>query len=207
MTDPSLAPNQPASAKEKRRGLKIFAVLVVLFVGGCAAIVIGAASQVSTSGNNLTGQKGTVTSGGSAGSAKGNAPGNAAVGQPLHVTGRGGLDATITLVSLTVAKTGPGAIAEPPKNGMYAVGKFIIVDTAGSYAFNPFYLKFQTAEGITYGFSDGNSATAGFEPALSSGTLNAGQKTGGVVVFDVPAAHGIVQLTDPLGGVVGQWTV
>ena len=173
------------------------------------AIIAGVSSSVG-GGNAITGQKSTVvgSSGSPAtGSDKTTATKNAAVGQALHVTGNDGLDANVTLLSVMHAVKGPGAAAMPAKNGVYVAAKFVISDIAGKYDFNLLYLKFQVADGTTYTGLDGNASLAGFEPSLSAGSLNPGQKTGGFVAFDVPSAHGTIQLTDPLGGVVGQWTV
>jgi hypothetical protein len=219
MTEPGTPPlgkkeakAQAAAAKAYQKSQRNVLARHKILTGLAALIVVIVATSVASSsggGNAITGQKSTVTGSDKSTSAdtSATAPQNAAVGQGLHVTGNEGVDATVVLSTVTVATKGPGGIAEAPKNGHYVVGKFLITDTAGAYNFNPLYLKFQSADGTTYGALDGNSATAGFEPALSAGSLSAGQKTGGVVAFDVPEVHGTIQLTDPLGGVVGQWTV
>lgn len=176
------------------------------FLAALVVAVVVAAVSTRGGGNTITGQRSAVSGGSTTDTSVGQIS-DAAVGQALHVTGNGGLDATVVLESVTTARVGPGSIAEAPKNGNYVVGKFVITDNSGSYAFNVLYLKFQTSDGSTFTELDGNAVTAGFEPSLSAGSLNPGQKTGGVVAFDVPATHGLIQLTDPLGGVVGQWTV
>lgn len=132
---------------------------------------------------------------------------NAAVGQAIHITDSGGVTVDVTLEGVTFATTGNGAIAQPAQNGQYAVADVLVQDNAGQYSFNPLYFKYQTSDGTTYDSFSGNSLTAGFDPTLSSGVLNPGQKTRGNVVFDVKAKGGLVQVTDPLGQVVGQWTV
>lgn len=162
------------------------------------------------SSGSLTGQKGVAVDAAGATSAASAAAkpaaSDAAVGQAVAITGREGLAATVTVVTLTTFKAGPGAIAQPPKNGSFAVAYVLISATGGTYNFNPLYIKYQAEDGTTYGALDGNSAMAGFEPGLSAGTLTAGQKTRGKVAFDVPAGgHGLIQMTDPLGGVVAQW--
>jgi hypothetical protein len=61
-------------------------------------------------------------------------------------------------------------------------------------------------DGTTYDSSSGNAVTAGFEPTLDSGvSLSAGQKTRALAVFDVKTKGGLIQLTDALGVVLGQW--
>lgn len=132
---------------------------------------------------------------------------NASIGQAIHITDSSGLSADVTLEGVTYATAGTGAIAQPPQNGQYAVADVLVQDNAGQYPFNPLYFKYQTSDGTTYDSFSGNSVTAGFDPTLSSGTLNAGQKTRGNIVFDVKSKGGLIQVTDPLGQVVGQWTV
>jgi hypothetical protein len=227
MTEPGTPPlgkkeakAQAAAAKAYQKSQRNVLARHKILTGLAALIVVIVASSVASSsggGNAITGQKSTVTGSDTSTSApdtsattsdtSATTPQNAAVGQGLHVTGNEGVDATVVLSSFITATKGPGEGAEAPKNGHYVVGKFLITDTAGTYNFNLLYLKFQTADGTTYTGLDGNSAYAGFQPSLSAGSLSAGQKTGGVVAFDVPEVHGIIQLTDPLGGVVGQWTV
>lgn len=184
--------------------------LLLVLAGGACAVLLAACStgQESTVGQGDNGQGGTPSAGSSSSSsASSPSDKNAKVGQALNITGNGGLKVSVTLESVKTATKGEGAIAEPPKNGLYLVGDFLIVDQAGDYDFNLLYLKYQAPDGTTFTGLDGNAATAGFEPSLSAGTLHAGQRTRGVVAFDVPAAGGVIQLTDPLGSVVGQWTL
>ena len=61
--------------------------------------------------------------------------------------------------------------------------------------------------GNAYTAFDGNAMLSGYDPVLSAGTLHAGKSTRGNVIFDVPTPHGGLQVTDPLGAVVGEWNV
>ena len=217
MTDPQMSKKEvrakaaadKAYAKSQRSWFPRHKILSVFGVFILLGIIAGVSSS-GGGGNAITGQQSTVVSTSASPATDGGkatAPTNASVGQALHVTGNDGLDASVTLLSVTHAAKGPGDAAMPAKNGVYVAAKFAISDVAGKYDFNLLYLKFQVADGTTYTGLDGNAAFAGFEPSLSAGSLNPGQKTGGFVAFDVPSAHGTIQLTDPLGGVVGQWTV
>ena len=139
-------------------------------------------------------------------SASGSAAKSAAVGQALNITGDGGLVATVTLASVTPHATGTGDIAQAPKKGMYVVANVKIAVTSGTYNFNPLYFKDISSDDNAYTVLDGNGTSAGYDPALDSGALTAGSRTGGNLTFDVPSAHGTLQLTDPLGSVIGSWT-
>lgn len=132
---------------------------------------------------------------------------NVALGAAVHVTDSSGGSAFVTVESVKFATAGSGPIAQPPKNGTFAIADVLIQDDAGAYNFNPLYVKYQEPDGTTSDAFSGNAITAGFDPTLSAGTLSPGQKTRGNVVFDVKVKGGLIQVTDPLGSVVGQWTV
>lgn len=212
MTTPSPGWGQPGytppptpqrSWPARHKFLTALGVLLVL-------IIAGTALSNGKGSTTITGQSSTVVPSGPAqpaASAKPKTPTDAPVGGSLHVTDGNGLDVSVQLVSVTPAAKGAGQYASPPQHGTFAVAKLLITDSAGAYSFNPLYLKFQLPDGTTFDAFDGNAISAGFEPMLSAGQLGPGQKTGGLVVFDVPAPHGKIQLTDPLGGVVGQWVV
>lgn len=148
-----------------------------------------------------------TTSGSPAGSSTpSSAAQNLAIGKALKVSDSSGASAFVTVESVTYATKGTGPIAQPPAHGMYAVVNVLFQDDAGQYTTNPLYVKFQTADGTTTTAFDGNSISAGFDPTLGTSTLNPGQKTRGNVVFDVKSKGGLIQVTDPLFQVVGQWT-
>lgn len=148
----------------------------------------------------------TTTSSPAGSSTPSTAAKNLAVGAALKVTDISGGSAFVTVESITYSKAGNGVLAQLSANGVYAVVNVLVQDDAGQYSANPFYVKFQAADGTTYDAYSGNAATAGFDPQLSASTLNPGQKTRGNVVFDIKDKGGLVQITDSLLQVIGQWT-
>lgn len=125
-----------------------------------------------------------------------------AVGQPLVITGNG-LQAKVTVLSVTQS-VHPylTAVSIPPENGTYAVVTASISVKAGSYRWDPLYFTYQAANGRTYKAFDGNAWWAAYSPA---NVLSAGQSIRVQITFDVPAVGRDIQLTYPLGTVVGQW--
>ena len=92
-----------------------------------------------------------------------------------------------------------------PKDGVYAITDVLVQVDAGQYSVSPLDVKYQEPDGTTYDFSGGNAVMAGFDPTLGSGTVSAGWARGNVA-FDVKTRGGLIQLTDALGVVLGQWT-
>jgi hypothetical protein len=172
-------------------------LLITSIIAGC-----GSTGQEGTpeSPENTAGTNPTPSGSTPAGSKR------AKVGQALLVTDASGLKAKVTPTSFATHKEGSGQFAEKPKNGLFAVANVKIAVESGDYDFNPLYFKL-VISGDAYDAFDGNAMFSGFEPMLDAGTLRAGQSTGGYVVFDVPGPRGVLQLTDPIGGVVGEWNV
>jgi hypothetical protein len=184
--------------------MKIAIVTRLVAVATVTLVTVGASTCTGQSGSPGTSNPSGAAGNGASSSA---AASNAALGQAIHVTGDSGLSADVTVEKVTYATSGQGPIAQPPANGVYAVADVLITVAGGDYSFNPFYFKYQTSDGTTTDAFSGNSLTAGFDPALSSGTLHAGQQTRGNIVFDVKSKGGVMQVTDPLFSVVGQWTL
>lgn len=180
----------------------VVGVAAIIALGGCQATQKANVGAVNPSAAASSTADTTATSTSPAPAAT-----TASVGQALTLTGDGGLQAAVTVVSVKSASAGTGALAQPPQNGVYVVADVLIEVQAGSYAFNPLYFHFQSPDGTTYSAFDGNGMTAGFQPMLDSGTLAAGQRTRGVVVFDVPAPHGQITLSDPLDSQIGGWSL
>lgn len=138
---------------------------------------------------------------------------NLAIGKTLHVTSNAignavsASTAFITVESVKFALSPTTDIGMGPKNGVYAVADVLIQVDSGQYSFNPLYVKYQEPDGTTYDMTSGSAMFAGFDPALGMASLSAGQKSRGNVAFDVKTRGGLIQLTDPLGAVIGQWTV
>jgi hypothetical protein len=185
--------------------MRIVSVTRLATIATVTFVIVGASTCTGQSGSPGT----SNPSGGAAGSSSPSsaAATNASIGQAIHVADSSGLSADVTVEKVTYATTGQGAIAQPPANGVYAVADVLIKVAGGDYSFNPLYFKYQTSDGTTSDSFSGNGLTAGFDPTLSSGTLHAGQQTRGNVVFDVKSKGGVMQVTDPLGSVVGQWTL
>jgi len=128
-----------------------------------------------------------------------------AVGQPLVITGNGGLRANVTVRSVTQSTHPYGTTnSEPPANGAYAVADISISVKAGSYRFEPLYFIYQSADGRTYRAFGGNAWSATYS---SAGTLSSGQSNRYYVTFDVASPGRDIQVTDPLGTVVGRWNL
>jgi hypothetical protein len=171
-------------------------------------IVAGAASSGGASKAPITGQQASKAPSSTGASSSAPRSDVASVGQTLSITGNDGLKATVTVVSLHGYTTPHDTtIGEAPANGSYQVADVSIKVNSGQYDFNPLYFKYQAANDQTYNAFDGHAMTAGFQPMLDAGTLNPGQTTRGYVVLDVPAGGKDIQLTDPLGSVIGQWNL
>jgi hypothetical protein len=97
-----------------------------------------------------------------------------------------------------------GTVAHPQK-GRFAVADIEIAGVQGNYAYSPLDFKYQAGGGATYGAAAGGELF-GFDPSLGAGTLQPRQRTRGLVVFDVPKGPGRdIQVTDPVGHVLGEW--
>lgn len=130
----------------------------------------------------------------------------AKVGRAVKVTGNDGATAEATVLSVTTAAKGQGALAAAPTNGQYSVIDVEIKVTGGTFQVNPLYVRYQAADGKTYDQTTGNSMTAGFSPELKPGGVPNGQSTRGVVAIDAPAGQPkAIQLTNVLGDVIGAW--
>ncbi len=176
-------------------------ILIVAVIGALLAACVSTQSASQTT---------TTTDGASPPAGSSSHSNQTTVGQSLKITGDSGLVATVTILSVKdYTKPKDSLIGSKPQNGEYAVADISIQVTGGSYDFNPLYFKYQAPNGQTFDSLTGNATTAGFDPSLDSGTLSAGQHTRGFVTFDVPAGNtgADIQITDPLGSVIGQWNL
>jgi hypothetical protein len=174
-----------------------------IIIPALVLVMVALTACTAATGQESGAPKGTA----SAGEEAKNGKAVAKVGKPLPGKQSNG-KATVTVLSVTLSKTGKGQYAEKPANGQFAVVDVQIEVTKGTFEVNPFYWRYQTADGKVYDFSAGNAAGAGFEPQLQSGGVPEGSSTRGVVVFDVPAGKGKqVQLTDELGSLTGAWEI
>ena len=171
---------------------------ITMAAAGCGTPTTGTQAGGTTTTTSATGQ-------------------NLAIGKTFHVTNAtgnnnitnaAGVDAFVTVESVKYsAESAIGAIGQQPKNGSYAIADVLIQVNAGNYDYSEGRVKYQEPDGTTYDLLSGNAASAGFDPSLGQGSLSAGQKTRGYVTFDVKSRGGLIQLTDILGAVIGQWTV
>ena len=130
------------------------------------------------------------------------------VGTPVSVGNEdGSVDAVVTVVSAKTYKAGKGEFADPPKNGRYVVVDVLVSVKRGTLSYNPFDWSYQHPDGTVYSYGDGNSVFAGYNPQFNSGDLRTGQKTRGLITFDVKYVRGgSVQYTAG-DTVIAEWTV
>lgn len=105
-----------------------------------------------------------------------------AVGQPLTLSSSllgQNSEAVITVQSVTPQAQGQDAYSKPV--GQYLVAAVAIDCTTGTYQANPLNFAFVAADGTRI-----QATYTPFDPMLTSVALQAGQKTAGNVVFDVP---------------------
>jgi cytoskeletal protein RodZ len=99
--------------------------------------------------------------------------------------------ASVTVTSVK-ATTQPGnpQFGESPQNGYYVIAS-VTVSTSGTFDTNPldFYTLVNSAH---YDEGNGNADFAVSDPSseLQAATLNAGEHTTGLLLFDVPGPHG-----------------
>ncbi len=130
----------------------------------------------------------------------------AAVGQSVLISGGEGMKVTVTLVSVQTYKQGTGHEAEPPEHGWFLVADMKVAVGSMTYRCDPAYFTLISPDGTTHKAFEGHAEHAGYGPMLSAGTLKADQSTSGNVTFDVPSQHGVLRMTDPIGG-TAEWDV
>lgn len=132
----------------------------------------------------------------------------AAMGDTVVYGGGGRPAASVTVFSVTNHAGGMGRFADAPKNGQYAVVDVMVLGEGpgNGFLYSPYYIQYQTPDGMTYTIRDGNAHNSGYEPRLGQGYLTAGQRTRGTVSLDVPVGeHGVIQIVEVEGMVVGRW--
>jgi hypothetical protein len=132
------------------------------------------------------------------------------LGTPMIVS-QGGQDAaTLKVTSVRAFTTPADQYGEPPHHGWFVVAHVTArTDPAFTDGFdiNPFdfYAK---VGGQHFEMGDGNSmfALPMSEDMMSAVTLGAGERTAGLLVFDVPAPHGQIMYSPNLDGQpLGSW--
>jgi len=116
--------------------------------------------------------------------ANGDGPVTAAVGQTVTLTNTFLNDKTVVEVTLSDAQQHTtDSLGLSPDNGVFLVVQVTVVCNEGTYHANPFNFKFVGPDGTVY-----EHAFASFDGDLNATDLNAGQRTSGNIVFDVPPA-------------------
>lgn len=95
--------------------------------------------------------------------------------------------------------------SDRPANGRFLTINVTIDAVSGSYDYNEWDFAVQEADGTQYDVTDGNATSGDFEPELSSGTLDTGQKIRGNVTFDVPTTSGAEITLSNAGELLGTW--
>jgi hypothetical protein len=89
---------------------------------------------------------------------------------------------TVAAVSVKSLRKAPGEYDSPPTNGLYAGVLITYACTKGKCDYNPYDFVLRAADGAE---ADQTFVTTGYKPSLQSGTLRAGTKARGYVVYDV----------------------
>ena len=132
------------------------------------------------------------------------------LGTPMIVS-QGGQDAaTLKVTSVRAFTTPADQYGEPPQHGWFVVAHVTAkTDPAftDGFAINPFDFYAQV-RGQHFDGGDGNSmfALPMSQQMMSVMTLGAGERTSGLIVFDVPAPHGQIMYSPNLDGQpLGSW--
>ncbi|WAL71692.1 DUF4352 domain-containing protein [Kitasatospora sp. YST-16] len=128
------------------------------------------------------------------------------MGQSVQVKNEDG--AYTETVSQAHYTTKPGDQFSTPQHGGWLVATVDIAVTSGHMSFNPLYFTLVGPDGSRW---DVDLAAAGYKPDLSSGDLNAGEKTHGYIAFDAPSSatgpEAKIAATDVLLSTVAYWSL
>jgi hypothetical protein len=159
-------------------------------------------------GTGTTTKKANPTPSGTAttGASHAGGPDTYKIGESVAFSRQGGsTEGTIT-VSEAHYTTKSGDSFSKAQHGGWLLATVDITVAKGKMAFNPLYFKLVAPDGANYDIDPG---AAGYSPDLKSGDLNAGDKTHGIVAFDVQkAAAGTgakIQATDELLNTYASW--
>lgn len=185
---------------QKARGKRPY---IIGGCGGCFVLVvlliIAAALGAPKSGTVGSSNGGSTSPSSSSSSAP-----TATVGTSLTAQDGLGDQAVITVTGVTYTKSGTGALATAPQNGLYAIVSVKIKCTEGQWTADPLFFEYQLSDGTTYTADNGNSVV-GTGSQLDTETLSPGQSTSGNVPFDVTAAGGKLKVQDDSQDIVGTW--
>ncbi len=183
--------------KAHKRLLALTAFLSVAVVGLTVALAVSLHHNRAEAASPPTGATTTKTS-----VATKTSPAATKLGEPMPFDEGDGVTGTASLNSAArVTKT--TKYAPTPKHGAWNVINVTIESTGGSVPSNPLYWTLTDSAGYVYQ----PEIFAGGDQALTSGNLPAGTKNRGNVMFDAPAGHLTVTMTNPIGGTVLQWPI
>ncbi|OFI39471.1 hypothetical protein BIU82_14195 [Arthrobacter sp. SW1] len=116
----------------------------------------------------------------------------AVVGKPFSANMRNGNTARITIVSAKRVASLDSAFSTPPKNGSYLVLDVLWETEAGSTSSNPLYFAAKDSNGRK------GALNMFAEGQLAVGDVLPGDKSRGLIVFDITAGPVTISISDPL---------
>jgi hypothetical protein len=133
---------------------------------------------------------------------------NLSLGQTIDVTTTTGAEGQVTLANASLQREGLGEYDSDPENGGFIIVDIAVAAKSGVIPYNPYQFQFQGPDGTTVQPNSGNAILSGWgTPRLDSGTLTAGQRATGKIVFDVSSSSGKLVLTGGGGRLIGSWNI
>jgi hypothetical protein len=127
------------------------------------------------------------------------------IGSVISVSGGGGMEAEITVDSVSSYNRPADGRGQPPANGRFAVVEVTIKVISGVYDYGDFSFGWREAKGAVYESGNGNAGPAHYGPGIGSGKLHSGQTKRGNVIFDVPRTPGSQVTVSRRGSLLGSW--
>jgi hypothetical protein len=121
------------------------------------------------------------------------APATAAAGQTINLSTDAGDSVDVTLGKVAFWRRGGGDDPTGPQYARFLVVKATLQATSGSFDYNADDFYVRMGDGQRYDQGGGNVCCSNdFGQQLQYGTLHAGQRVKGVLVFDIPRGHGAI---------------
>jgi len=201
--------DQPLPTERQSGKLATVLSTLMLLIGGlafgaCIALLGGFATRLASE----VGGGGNVAADAGAPAAHGATPGSlsdqAAMAEPgdtASISRFGRPVADVTVVHVGVATVEPGALAARPEHGFFVVVKVAVAATGISFDVSPYDFEVLEPDG-----SPAPRATpvTAWKPPLYAARLSLAGTTGGALVFDAPARHGLVAYA-PHGTPLVEW--
>jgi hypothetical protein len=203
------APITPLRSRHRLRnwmiGIGVAAVVLIAGPGGCAALVSSAANQAANpvAASASSRGPGATTPASPPASSAPAGPASLPLGDPASVSQDGSDAATVVLDRKAISEHAADAYSDGPQNGYFVAVHVSVTGAAGltsGFDINP--LDFYALTGSTYYDEGDGNAYDGPEASadLSATTLNAGEKAGGWLLFDLPTPHGEIAYAPNLDG-------